>query len=361
MHLGYEFYVLTKIADTYHRHSDGKYRFSKSDYLIKVEEDQDLRFLSSLENLGIAIIKSDQFIINSNNWVDMFVSMINKVINESGYICSTNSDRSSLSFKKEKSEVSFEILFNASDFRPEKNQICFCSVFDYSYKLNWLELITDPLQLDFFIAYLNKSISKLLYQARYTLDLFEGLKEQYLGEIFRVTIPDYFNQSQHCFEKVTIDSDTMQEIRVLLAKDYKDIFGFKIHGEIVIFIYVDNRVEVFSFKNGLLSYSEELLNELNKLKLKLTNKISSYWKLTLMNEIKVHDTSRRAIQVITPILLVLNIVLFGSTFFSQFLTNPILLTVAGILLVILLGLVIFTIVIPTIKLILFEWRIKYYD
>jgi hypothetical protein len=361
MHLGYEYHILSEIASEYHRNSDGKYRLKEKDYQKKILDDSSLIYLTRLESVGIASRQKEQIAIDSHTWIKQFIEYLNVLLEPYNFSSEYLPTENIICFNKGQLKVHFETNFSPEKFDPTKNQINFCFTYSYSYSLFWLDLLTDQNQLEFFCAYLNNEITKLQFEDRIVFDIFEGLKDEYLGEIFRVSIPAYFDSSNKRFPTLELSPTVLQLIKKLIKRDFFEYFAVRIDNHDVVFIKNDKRIDILSFQDESLVYSLNVKQEINRLKDKLITKISTYRRYTLMNENKLHDVSRKTIQVFSFLLLPLNLVMLSFSFFQQLANNLVLRIIVVSLLFILLSMIICTLVVPTIKLLFFNWKIKYYD
>ncbi|MFB0831827.1 hypothetical protein ACEU2D_19790 [Brevibacillus laterosporus] len=362
MHLGCEYAILSKISNHYRRQSDGKFRFTEKDYLQKIDDDPDLEYLALLENAGFVKRNNKQIEIDSITWLNFFVKNLNHEIKRFHIQCRYSSIEKELQFyKDEKLVIKFVANFNEENFKVNEHIINFCYVYSFEYNIFWFDLLTDINQLEFFCAYLNNQITKLSSDNRPIFDIFEGLKDEYLGEIYRVTIPDYFQQSK--YESTRIRNSQLQKISTLIKKENPETYGFIICNHEVFFVKAEKTIQVLSFINDELVFSNEVLSEIEFLRQKLIKKISQFRSYTLKNENKVFDISKRTLEITTMILTPLNLLILIFTSYynnlNKYFSNPYVIGIMAFFLCIVLIITFTTIIIPTIKLNFFKWKIKY--
>jgi hypothetical protein len=365
MLLGYEYELLSKIAKYYRRHNNGTFRFSINDYKLKFsEEDPSLLYLSKLEQIGFVVRDNELLTLESHKWAEFFISKLEKELKniDSGITCKYSKEASIIQFY-DKDNLITEFYLNYDPKKSDEQKIIhFIHLDTFDFHLFWLDIINDTLLVEMLDSYLKKIIVRLDFDKRIRFNFFDGIESEYLNQIFHTSIKGYFSDAK--MEVKDVSTPLNLEIKKFVKKDEFESFEVDIHGNQLIILKVDRRIEFLSLYNGQLFYSDAVIHEINKLKATLIEKVSNYIKISMFNKHKIIDNTKKSIQLVTLILVPLNALLLylntiGIATFEKITKNPWVIGVLGIILIIILIATLYLVVYPAYQLSRFKWDIKY--
>ncbi|MEC0089881.1 hypothetical protein [Paenibacillus macquariensis] len=368
MLLGSEYDTLTKIAMNYTWHSvTGTFQFSENDYKLKFPDDANLFYLKKLVIKGFVKYSTrTQLVVDTVGWITEFTSLVEKEVKRKGYEYrfEYNLQENVIKVKSKDTEIiEFNVNF-CDEILNYNNTISFVYVPTFDSYVFWLDILNDPRMFDMFLAFINKQISSFNFQRRFSFTFFENLDASFLSEIYINSIPDYFKQAS--FTKSKVINEQWQWLMKLYLREDLDAYIVEKDNIYLIICKLDGRLEFVSFDDeGNIDYSQTIIDELDKLESKLREKVTSYRRIKLHVNNKVTDNAKTTTQIagvlITPVnlLILFGISPLGLTWMKDVINSIYSYIFMGVLLVLIIMGYIFWLVIPNIKLLRFNWRLKY--
>ncbi|MCL9659431.1 hypothetical protein L2089_01970 [Paenibacillus hunanensis] len=368
MLLGSEYEMITKIAMNYTWHSTiGAFQFSENDYRLKFPEDNNLFYLKKLISKGYAeYINNNQLKVDSVVWVNEFIKKLQKEISLKGYdyILSYNLQENTILIKlKDKELFKLNANFNSNTSNYD-TIISFVYIPTLEPYIFWMDLLNDPILLDMFLAFLEKKLSSLNFKFKLSFSFFDGLDNSFISDIFYVSIQNYFQDGG--FNLGKLNDQQFQWISKHYLKENIEAYTVKKDDIEIILFKSEERIDFLSFNEmGEIYYNPLVNKEFSKLENALKLKISSFRRVNMYLTNKSADVGRKITQTTIIILTALNLVfMFGVSSLKIIWMDQLLHSmVAYIAIVVLLFLIIlgyvFWLVVPNIKLITFNWKLKY--
>lgn len=330
-------------------------------------EDNIDKYLNLLELRGIIELYEDKLVISINEWIDFFIEQLSNMFdnNNMSVICKKKIEKNEfyIEFLVNGSVKEFMLMFNNIDnFKGKKDLIFMCRPRLYEDNIYWFELINNiNLTYQFYSYLINEinNINKLIYRE---INLFEGIDEKHIVEIFDVAIKNYFKRKE--YNIISFDKESSKFINTVFYNSDILCFGVKIDDETLWVIKKQKKIGFISLKDEQLTYSEKIDEVINQLEEKISNKVSEFKKLTFFKENNIVDTNLKIVEKATtffvPTSTIISILaLMGVNTKLKVFTEsrPILIIIIIFLLVIQFYLV-KVIYLPTFKLSKFNWNIN---
>lgn len=373
MLIRYEYELLSYIASKGIKKTNGDIVVSLKRIEDEIVNDNLNSYLSFLDILGIIDLDEDKVIIKTEEWIKLFLDNLSKRFAEikKCIICNKreiiNSGVKSyyVEFIINGSQKVFELEFsNLHDIDvKEENKIFMCISNIYDNNIYWLDLINNVNLLNMFYSYLINEINNINKEVYMELDVFQGLEEKYISEIFNVEIKRYFKGKKYKIKN--FDRDENKVIESFVCKEDICYYGVEFgQNEILWVINDENKIIFISTKDGELTYSQNIESEISILCEKILKKISEFKSLIFVKENNILDNTLKVVGqtsiILMPASLIISIIallginikLFNTEYFSYILWGIIIiLSVIQIYLIKIIYL-------PTFKLNKFSWKIE---
>jgi hypothetical protein len=362
MLLGYEFQLLSMIAQEYQVHKDGFYRLNVADVLKRFPGDE--KNLSKLQFHGLLTKNDDLILIDCSKWIELFIEKLNKsfLLNFPHYSCSYN-DKKEIVFSRDSKEVKFKIKLNDDKKYDDNNSIylCYCKTFD-TY-LFWLDLLNDINLLTMFISYIENELLHLKFLDIYKFDFFQDIQKGLQRQVFE-SIINYFKNKGYRENKK--NKEALYIVHKLISSDEMVFFQFNFAELDLIIVEDKNSIKFFPFINGNLEYTENLIKELKTLEKILKWKVDLYWNLFMLNQNKVTSNLKNILSISTIFVTGINSLILYAI--SKQWTSVIGLTSSSYLIIsamilqllVLIG-TFWWIALPSIRISIFGWKIRYIE
>ncbi|MBU5353369.1 hypothetical protein KQI74_13820 [Paenibacillus barcinonensis] len=371
MLLGREFTILSQMSLHYRRHEDGCYRCSIKNFKGNFDENS-MKYIKRLEEIGIVKIDRELIIVNTLEWIKLFLIKINLLLKsiDNKVECKYKDKNSVDILYNDKLISTFWLNFNIEGIGEMGDETCenvihFCELYlQQENGLYWFDLLNDISLLEHFYFFIMKKFSSFSYSNIRNFDFLTSIDESYISHIFHIVIPDFLGSRGYILDR-SVNNDHLQilkkyhhsdTINVLALKkaeenDMKDIFVIKIDKTISYLSIEDNEIRMYSN------------NDFDDLQRELLKKMNSFNTIMLINKQQTFTLAEKSMKYVWVFITLINsLLLYGNTKgvegFKNITSSSILLyIVAGILLILtILTFVFYTL--PSIKLSLFNWRIR---
>ena len=330
-------------------------------------------YLQYLELNGIIEYKEDKINILIENWVEFFVKKINEIfyINHMDVLCKKKIEVGKLTkeffieFFISGTSKKFKLIFNNCDAEEyfDDNLIFMNIPAISSQEIFWIDLINNINLLNQFFSYLKNEATYINKNAYREINIFEGIDDKYINEIFNVSIKKYFKKKKHTIRN--FDKDECYNIEKLLIDDKLLYYGVQFQECTLWVIKKDKKIKFITIKNNDIIYSKEIEKEIDILQDKLIKKISEFNSLILYKENNILDSVLKTIGKISticvPISLIISLLAFININIVMLINNRIMNILVFVSIIILAALQIYllvVIILPVFKLSKFSWRIK---
>ena len=360
MILGHKYELLASLLSYYSVQEDGYIKFSLND-LKKQFDTKDVQYILQLQNESIVSIKNQLVEVNTNEWIELFVSCLNKELSNSGVKiqCKSNTSKKQLDFyesgKSDESDdaiksfvINFDPMFGDTKVT---DVIHFCNYLSFDFAIYWLDLLNDINLFDMFCAYLNNQFEKLNFYKRPIITLHEDMSAGEKRQLFEISVKGYFKKNFNVKDNIDIEYSNI--IRKFIAEDNFSSFEVEIRSHTLIVVRTKDGIEFFSFEKGKLFFTEEIESILDDLKKKVDKKLKQLDQISFLTK---HNFFRD-IQGLYRLLSTLGII---STPFSAILLffkigNIYINIVATILVILTYIPIINMIILPQFKIVRFQW------
>ena len=348
---------------------------SKSDDIIFVsfsnirEIDPNIQlYLEKLKDSEIVEINVNGIDIYVNKWIDFFSTLLNnEFIKYNMQIeCYYDTKCHCLMFNINESIKKFNIVIK-KESRVYKDDTIFMCKFNLSIgDIFWMDLLNDSNKLQMFYLYLLNEINRINMGIYKDINIFEGIEDTHLSEIFNVSIKEYFKQKGKIIDEVSHEVKLI--VRDIIKKDEINCYSVNL-GETTLIIIKDTRIIKFvTIKNDIIVYSKEVDDEILDIKEKLIEKVSEYRKLNMFRDNNIIENSNKlsegSMKFFLPFMIAINILvnMGGLTnFVSMYLIKGV--KIFSYILVLILLYIQFKIVsliyVPAYRLSKFKWDIKH--
>lgn len=330
-------------------------------------------YLQYLELNGIIERKVDKINILIENWVDFFVNILNNSfsINNMNVLCKKKVEVGKLTkefyveFHINGINKKFRLVFNNSDVNEyiEENLIFMKTADICSHEIYWIELINNVNLLIQFCSYLQNEATNINKSVYEEINIFEGIDDKYVSEIFNVSIKKYFLKKKHNI--YNFDKEACSIIHNLFMDDNLSYYGVEFDKCKLWIIKKDKKFKFISIKNNELVYLKEIESEINILQDKLIKKISQYNSLILYKENNILDNVLKTLGKISTICVPISIIFCLLAFININIDSiinskviNILIKISILILAVLQFFLLKVIVVPVFKLSKFSWKLK---
>lgn len=373
MLIKYEYELLSYIAAKGIKKTNGDIVVSFKRIEDEIVNDNLNPYLSFLDVLGIIDLHEDKVVIKTEEWIKLFLDNLSKKFIEikKNIICNKKEKITSgakdyyvefiINGSKKVFELEFSNLHDAYEKKENKIFMCISNIYDNN--IYWLDLINNVNLLNKFHSYLINEISNINKEVYMELDVFQGLDEKYIAEIFNVEIKRYFEDKKYSLRN--FDKDEYKIIESFYCKEDIRYYGVELgENEILWVINDDNKIIFISTKEGAITYSQNVESEIAILCEKIIKKISEFKSLIFMKENNILDNTLKIIGqtsiILMPVSLIISIIALMGINIKLFNTEYYIYILWGII-IILSVIQIYLIKIiywPTFKLNKFRWKIK---
>ena len=330
--------------------------------IINALDDNINKYLERLKEYDVVKINKNGVDIYIDKWVEVFLNFINKkfLINNIDIVAKYINEKNIINFIVDDTEVNFNIVIKKENKCYSEDCIFMSSLNLSLGDLHWIDLLNDNNKLQMFYMYLKKEVSRLNINKYKEINIFEGIAETHISEIFNVSLKKYFENIKK--NEIPVDLETKLLIKNIVKKDNFNYYGIDF-GEFMLVVIKDNcLIKFISIKDEEVIFSKEIDKTIKEIQNKLVNKVSEFRKLHMYKENKIIENSSKltdsAIKLFLPLITAINIL--GLSKFitvesiSRYRYIPYI--IAGIL----VGLQIFIIILvyaPAYKLARFKWDI----
>ncbi|GAA0179456.1 hypothetical protein SH2C18_23210 [Clostridium sediminicola] len=368
MLIKYEYELLSFIASKGINKLNGDIVINLSRINDDIDEDMDSYF-QILDYKTLITLTANKIIINAESWIDFFINNLKKIFTYNNLDVQCEKE---IKYKGHNKQFYVELKLNGSsklfrlvldkneiDNKYQEDLIFMCTPNAYEDRLYWLELLNNINLLKMFYSYLKKeitSVNKLIYR---NIDIFEGIDEKHVSEIFNVSIKNYFiNKSK---EIIDFNKKQAEIIYKLICSDNLCYYGIKFNCGDLWIIKNKNKILFLCINDNELVYSDIIDKEINTLHKRVLDKVSEYKELTMFKENNTLDNLMKIISKVTvffvPTALVVNILSILKLNVMNLKNYKPILIIIIVILTFIQGIIIKLVYIPTIKMSNFKWDI----
>ncbi|ALS17347.1 hypothetical protein [Clostridium butyricum] len=367
MLIRYEYELLSSILENGITKIDGNIVVTTKRIEEELIDDKFNEYLQVLQFNGIVDYNNDRICILVENWIDFFLIKLSEVFraNNMNVVCNKLiipgeiSKEFYVDFILNGANKSFKLIFNNLD-KQEGNIIFMCIPDIYNCGIYWIELINNINLLNQFYLYLKSESNNINKNAYRQINIFDGIDDKYISEIFNVSIKEYF--SDRGYKIKYFIKDECDIIKNIIQED--DITYFAVEfNEVNIWLIKNNKKIIFiSIKNKELIYDKQIESKIDDLQIKLTKKISEFKSLILFKENNILDSILKTIGKVNtffiPISMIISLLAFLNINIVQLIQYKVILIIIIVILAILQYYIIKVVLLPIFKLSKFTWKIK---
>lgn len=326
-------------------------------------------YLRILDYKNLINLTEDKIIINAESWVNFFIDELERtfsynginVVCEKKVIDTDNFKQFHVEFKLNGSSKLFRLILNKNGInKQDKEELIFmCTTNAYEDRIYWLELLNDVNLLNMFHSYLINEINyinKFIYRS---IDIFDGIDEKHISEIFNVSIKNYFTKKGK--EIVDFNKKQAEFIYELVCSENICYYGVNFNCGVLWVIKNKNKIIFLCIKDRELVYSDIIDGEILLLHKKVVAKVSEYKELIMFKENNTLDNLIKIISKVSvffvPTSLIISILGILNLNVINFKNYKLVLIAMIIILILIQILIISFIYVPTIKMSKFKWKI----
>ncbi|MCY9592995.1 hypothetical protein PC41400_27115 [Paenibacillus chitinolyticus] len=366
MLLGSEYEWLSRIAGVYNRHiTTGQFQFTENDYKLKFSYDSSLLELEKLIYKGYVIRRDNLIILDSIQWINTFLDGINKsLIKYNNKLkCEYDLQENKVFIYENNEKIKGYSLNFSKMATPEDEVINFVRLASFDFYIYWLDLLNDNELFEMFYYHLTNKLSKFKYDKRIIFDFLDDLETSEFNEIYETTLKEYFKNKEMDIRELT--NDQGQVLKKFLLSDIFNAYSVSIHSCIIFVVKKDKKIEFISYETSEI-YDESVIGEIEVLRNKLLKKVTLYRSLNRFNKNKVGENTQKTIQIASLLITPINILLlFGISknisWIKDLVNNYYLyIVIVGVLIISLIGAFLW-VIIPSIRLSIFKWKLPMKD
>lgn len=356
----YEYELLSYMASKSISKSDNVI-FVPFNYINDLDDNINV-YIEKLKGNGIAEINKNGIDICINRWIEVFLNLVNQKFlkNNINIIANYIDEKKLMIFNVDDTEVKFNIVIK-KESKVYSGDCIFMSLLNLSLgDLYWMDLLNDNNKLQMFYMYLKKEVSRLNIDKYKELNIFEGIQEAHISEIFNVTLRKYFEDRERYI--IPIDLETKLLIKDIIKKDELNYYGIDFD-EFMLVVAKDNRIIKFiSIKDEQIIFSKEIDQTIEDIQCKLIKRVSEFRKLHMFKDNKIIENSSKltdaAIKLFLPIITAINLLGLSQFITVESISKYRYLTyiISGVLVVLQIYIIIL-VYIPIYKLAKFKWDI----
>lgn len=332
---------------------------------VNSDLDEDIQgYLDNLKLKGFITLEKDTITIKSEEWIKYFIEKLNDRFNANNLkiVSSFNKEEFYIGFKSNGTLKKFNLALNENDIlsNNDNEEIIFmCKPNLYEDRIFWLDLLNNINLLMMFNSYLLDEISNMNKEVYRKIDVFDGINEAYINEIFDNSIKGYFQEKKRTI--IEFDRDYAIIIKKIFRNENIRFYGVKFDNEVLLVLKRSKEIIFLTIKDNDVVYSNVINSEIDYLNNKIQNKMSEYRKLLMFKENNVVDSSIKLISnlaaAFVPFTMIVNILGMLNLNISNFKNYKWLLFIAMIILSFIQIGIIRLIYIPAIKMSRFKWKL----
>ena len=367
MLIKYEYELLSSIIENGITKVDGNIVVTTKRIDKELKDDKFNEYLQVLQFNGIIDYNSDKIYIIVENWIDFFIRKLSEsfITNNMNVVCDKYTKRGEISkefyinFVVNGADRSFKLVFNNLE-KEEENIIFMCIPNIYKQGIYWIELINNINLLNQFYLYLVNESNNINKSAYRQINIFDGIDEKYVSEIFNISIKEYFDNKGYKIEYFI--KDECDIIKNLIQEDDVNYFAVRFNEANIWLIKKNKKIMFIAIKDKELIYNKEIEREIDDLQIKLNRKISEFKSLILFKENNTLDSMLKTIGKIStfciPISIIISLMAFLNINIVQLMQYKVVLIILIVILAIFQCYIFKVIFLPILKLSKFTWKIK---
>ncbi len=360
MLVNYEYEILSYIISKSTKKSD-KVLFVSFNQIKDVDTDIN-GYLKLLEDNGILSFNNNNIDIFIDKWINLFIELLNKEFNKfkMNVKCSYSKDISNLKFDINGSFKKVDIIFVKDRDLYENDSIFMCPIGLNIDDIYWMDLINDSNKLQMFYLYLLNEINRINTYSYREINIFEGIEETHISEIFNVSIKKYFKNKKK--EINEIDDEIRLITKMALRKNEINCYSVKFEDVDLVLIKEEKNIKFITIKNGMIVYCSNVDSIIIDIKEKLSKKVSEYRSLIMFRDNKIIENSIKltdgAIKLFFPLSIVFSILSLTSLVSVEFIKKYKYIAYALVFILLLIqGCIIKLLYMPAYKISKFKWDI----
>lgn len=310
MLIEYEFQVLSLI-------SDKTILKTNNDLCISLNKIQDideniLMYIDKLSLRNIVNLKGNNLTIYVRKWTEFFVAALRVEFhkNKLNVECIFNSQNQTIEFVVNNSHKIFKLAFSAELGEDEEDTIFMYMPNIYDCKIFWLDLINDRNMLNIFYCYIINEVNSIQANDCQEINIFEGISELYLSEIFNISIKNYFMEKGN--ELVDIRLEEKNLIKKIIRKNDINCYAVEINGYKLCLVKDERKIKFFTLKNSQIVHVKNIDEQIDSANQLLMIKVSEFRKLVMFKENNIVDNTVKlatnGTKLFVPLTLILNII-----------------------------------------------------
>lgn len=312
MLIKYEFEILSYMASNAIRKSSN-ILYIPFNRIKNLDENIDT-ILNRLEDLEIIEKNDTKVEINIDSWINKFIELLKSEFekNKMNIECLKNTSDKEIIFNMNGINKHIKLQFDKNYSKYE--DLIFMFPIEYDQGIYWMDLFNDINTLHMFYSYLINEVNSINTYEYKQINIFEGLEDNHVSEIFNVSIKSYLkNKSKYISDA---DKETVKITKKLLRKEEVNCYRVDIYDYDLIVIKDEKIIKFLTFKDDNLVYVREIDDLIIDIRDKLVDKVSEYRKLVMFRDNKVIDNSMKltngASKMLLPTSIIVSILSLSS-------------------------------------------------